>query len=511
MAAPITWQNINGPSLAEASRPLDGAARAFDMGFGALRNVLDQRNQIDSQNWQQGKINNTNTILDQVAGLTTVDAARQAQADNLVGKLKANMGAQVDSGAIRGALEQRVTGLMNQEKQGIEFNRLMADERSMPFMQAFKTASLRGDAVAMKAAEAAYAQAGGRNLSDLVAFNDNRLQQMTERERASDKHRWDGQLTDSRLKSDQVGRTTALGNLKINQANAMAIQQERIENRMTKLREEYAETFGMNASSSKGMATVMKAIEGLDDENDRRQARLAYAEGMKKNPNATTESAIRGVLGMDTSWYTPDALDRGAMIKGMVNVDPRSPEAIAAETRRTAVDARMKGLQAQLASMAGQPGTVGLSTAPAATGTTSLGMPSAPASIPGAVNGALQPDDAEDAYTEASPNPEQMLARKAQAATSSWGSTRRPTTAEPAKGAAPSISRNEQVNREKEQEDLLKMKAKLVEVSTKLSRKTTPELADNPAIKMNRRTIENEARNLEAKIREIEKRQSTYK
>lgn len=374
MATPITWQNVNGPSLAEASRPLDSAARAFDMGFGALNNVLAQRNKIDEQNHLTGRANNTAAYLDNVAGYTDVDKLREAQqAGGALSQLRASLGPNIDNNAIRGAADARLVGLMTQQRQSIEFDNMLKDERSMPFMQAYKTASLRGDKAAMAAAEAGYTQAGGRDLAGLVSYNDNRLQQLTERERASDKHRWDGESHRDGLATSAVNRQTALGqlevsrgNLAVNQRNAtiqeaeaMARQQERLENRMAKLREEKADTFSMQASSAKGTATVMKAISELEDDNDRKQARLAFARALKENPNATTESALRATLGMDTAWYTPDSMDRQGFVNTVASGVPNAEEAQAATARRQAVDASMNAIREQLNSIS-RPSTGGV-------------------------------------------------------------------------------------------------------------------------------------------------------
>ena len=61
--AAITWQNINGPSLAEATRPMEAASRSFTGAFDGLANVLKQREATNAANWDQAKVNNTNALL----------------------------------------------------------------------------------------------------------------------------------------------------------------------------------------------------------------------------------------------------------------------------------------------------------------------------------------------------------------------------------------------------------------------------------------------------------------
>ena len=63
MAQPITWQTVTGPSLAEASRPMEAASSSFNDAFSGLDNILKQRQAIETGNWDQTKLNNTNALL----------------------------------------------------------------------------------------------------------------------------------------------------------------------------------------------------------------------------------------------------------------------------------------------------------------------------------------------------------------------------------------------------------------------------------------------------------------
>lgn len=433
MATPITWQNVNGPSLAEASRPLDSAARAFDMGFGALRGVLDQRNQIVDQNWKQGTVNNTNLILDKVAGLTSVDQARAAQQADMVGQLKASMGAQVDGAAVRGALDQRLTGLMQQQKQSIEFDNILKDERSHPFMQAYKAAVQAGDQAGMQKAIKGYEQAGGRNLPDLMEYATNTGWQ--KEQRGEERTQWGRNAeahTDNML-SGKVNRQTALGQLAVSQrnaavnerqatvqeANAIAAQAERLENRLSQFRKERAETFKGQASSVEGQTTIQDFIKGLEDKDDQKQARLAASRALKENPNATTASVLRGLGGMNTTWYSPDWYDRGLVVDDIAAATKGgagSAEVTAAEERRNAVDGRINATKTALDRLAGSGAGV-ISMPPARVAAT----PAVVANPTGMAAPAKLPGQAQTVIADGSPEEKQLMAEQAQRVQQQYG------------------------------------------------------------------------------------------
>lgn len=377
--AQITWQNVNGPSLAEASRPLDSAARAFDMGFGALRGVLDQRNQIDNQNFQTGKANNTAAYLDKIAQLRTIDQLKQAQSSGALDQLRASFGSQIDANAVRGAADTRLTGLMAQEKQSMEFDNLLKDQRSHPFMDAYKVAAQKGDKIAMAAAEQSYNQAGGRDLASLVTYADNTGWQKEQRgeERTDWGRKAQDQVLQTQMQSAQIGNmahsqrmaegqlansraNTAISRsrlgfdergMKLREAEAMASQAERLENRMAKLREERGETMAGRAGSVKGIDLINKQIASLEDPDDRAVARAAFNKALKANPDATTESVLQATLGVRTAWDNTDEGQRQQFVdtvKESMASGAGSEDQVAAERRRAAIDARIAATQEQL-------------------------------------------------------------------------------------------------------------------------------------------------------------------
>ena len=104
--AAITWQNINGPSLAEASRPLEAAQRGVASMFSGFEDILKRREATQTANWDQTKLNNTNALLSAVQGAKTPEEYAAMEAG--LREQMAGYGAQVDAAAGRNALDGRL-------------------------------------------------------------------------------------------------------------------------------------------------------------------------------------------------------------------------------------------------------------------------------------------------------------------------------------------------------------------------------------------------------------------
>lgn len=130
MAQPITWQTVTGPSLAEASRPMEAASRSFNEAFSGLDNVLKQRQAIEAGNWDQTKLNNTNALLGAVQEPKTPEefAAKEAQLRQML----TGYGAQVDPIAARAALDGRMATLQQRGLANIQYTGAVAEEADRP-------------------------------------------------------------------------------------------------------------------------------------------------------------------------------------------------------------------------------------------------------------------------------------------------------------------------------------------------------------------------------------------
>lgn len=116
--AAITWQNINTPSFDSSNRAREMAGKNFDAAFGGLEDIVKRRQALDTANYAQGGINNTNAFLNSVQEAKTPEefAAREG----MLREQLRGYGAQVDPVAARAALDGRMAtlqqrGLANQQ------------------------------------------------------------------------------------------------------------------------------------------------------------------------------------------------------------------------------------------------------------------------------------------------------------------------------------------------------------------------------------------------------------
>ena len=134
MAGPITWRNIGATtSSAGVGGLLEGAQASFDKGIGALDKVLEQAKTTQEANWNQGKENNTNQIMNGIMGYEDPEALARARATGEFQQMMAGMGAQVDQAAVRNFLDTR--GGVLQERavanQGYQDHNARVNERGL--------------------------------------------------------------------------------------------------------------------------------------------------------------------------------------------------------------------------------------------------------------------------------------------------------------------------------------------------------------------------------------------
>lgn len=332
MANPITWQNIMAPSLSEASRPLDGAQRAFGSMFDGLTNVIKEREAGNANAWNIGKTNNTNAILDAAYAAKTPEEFLAAQ-EALRG-MAAGFGTQVDSAAVRSVMDQRLGTLRTQAQQGIQFENMLKDERSQPFMQAFRAAALKGDKEGMASAEQAYQAAGGRDLAGLIGFADQRDNELKLRGQADTRFTQDGQMHTARI--NDIAADNALQRQRLDlerqaQANQAAYQNanigmqkerlgldkvaagERSEDRLTEQRLKVLGAIGntnkYNIRSAEGAEELMKAIN-TGDNDELKNSRRTLAAKLTESGVPLGE-ALNAINTLDIDWtLNSSAIDK---------------------------------------------------------------------------------------------------------------------------------------------------------------------------------------------------------
>lgn len=108
MANPITWRNVAATSsMSGIGSLMEGAQASFDKGIGALDKILEQAKTTQQANWDQGKTNNNDQMMDSLYGYKSPEELANAQASGEFQRMMAGMGSQVDRAAFREALDSR--------------------------------------------------------------------------------------------------------------------------------------------------------------------------------------------------------------------------------------------------------------------------------------------------------------------------------------------------------------------------------------------------------------------
>ena len=145
MNGPITWRTVNGPSLAEASRPLAIAGMTINDGFNSFNNILKQQETVDKANWQQQKENNLNQFMNTIYAAKGPDEFKRMQDSGELTQMLSGFGAQIDQAAARSAMDTRLGTLQTREKQGVEYNNFMTDEKQRPIVQSILSEAALGN------------------------------------------------------------------------------------------------------------------------------------------------------------------------------------------------------------------------------------------------------------------------------------------------------------------------------------------------------------------------------
>lgn len=121
MATPITWQNVQGRSLAEAATPLQYAAQNIGSAFDKLGGVY-----TDYQTQQQKQIDDADalrvqTFLDRLQGAASPEAIAKLKASGELDAMRAGIVNPKNMALVRGADEARLTAVRSLTEQGQKF------------------------------------------------------------------------------------------------------------------------------------------------------------------------------------------------------------------------------------------------------------------------------------------------------------------------------------------------------------------------------------------------------
>lgn len=386
---PIRWDNVNGQSLADASRPLEAAGRSVNTGFDVLGQLLKHGTDINDANWQTGKVNNTNEALNTVMGYDSPEALAAAQKSGAIQSLLTAHGAQMDQAAVRQAADARMGILQQRAEQAISYNHAITDEKTAPILDKARAAALSGNKEAFDILTQQYTAAGGRDLAGVLTYDDQRRRDLVLRGQTDQKSAMDLRLGESTIAHNASDNAYHAGMLTLEgQRNALARDQynlsaeDHLTQRKAQLRQELGSLYALDPRSAEGTQKIFDEIgKNIKDPNDAANARRTALEAIKQ-PGVTTGDVIASVLGMDTThWYKPDAFARWGASDAAKTFGASASSAdqrAVTETRKGLVAQDLNRLDTQLAKFQGKTG----------------GTPGTPVSTPAAITNFSTPADA---------------------------------------------------------------------------------------------------------------------
>lgn len=284
---PITWQNINAPSLGDPGRALANAGQAITDAFTPLREQLKAYQTNEAQNYEVGKANNTEAFMAQLTSrYKTPEALAAAQQSGELDALRSSFGAQIDQARTREALDTRGGVLQQRDLTERTYKNQVIEDTIRPQMQAALGFIQKGDKAGFDAFlnDPANAQLKAMKQGDLMA-------RLTEFERAtaeegrkvSGENRAvvaqaellrNGEATrQNMVESQRIARRQAdtaaaaqasnaayqTGSLGVQKDVAQVQAQERLETRLTALNQSLAKST-MTIGSKEGTEAVSTAI-----------------------------------------------------------------------------------------------------------------------------------------------------------------------------------------------------------------------------------------------------------
>lgn len=147
--AAITWRNVEGRSLAEAAVPLREAGDLMEKGLGTFDRMLQQRNAVQSNNWDAGKINNTNELKLLLASAKTPEEL--AALEGQINEKAAGYNGQVDADVLRTGMRDQLTTLRTQGTADHAYQKTQREQAVAPHVEAFNQAVAKRDWATAKA------------------------------------------------------------------------------------------------------------------------------------------------------------------------------------------------------------------------------------------------------------------------------------------------------------------------------------------------------------------------
>jgi micrococcal nuclease len=140
---PLRWDNIAGPNFRDAALFAENSRSAADAATKSFTDIIQRRNDVNSENWDTVKTNNTNAMQGAVQAPKTPDEYAALEAG--LREQLAGYGAQVDGAAVRSAMDARMSTLQQRAKQAGEFKDWTTDQAEAPVTREIASANARQD------------------------------------------------------------------------------------------------------------------------------------------------------------------------------------------------------------------------------------------------------------------------------------------------------------------------------------------------------------------------------
>jgi len=257
--AAITWRNVNGPSLAEASRPLEVAQRSFGSVFDTLGGLVNKVEAVDTRNWDTTKENNTQAFLNTLAQAKTPEEMAAMQKSGQLAQMLSGFGGQVNQAAVRSAPEARLDALYKQTKTANEYQDYSLDREQAPIRDKALSLAVQGN----KAGALALLEANPtlRNAAEIHKAVVNGERDMTRFGFEVNQDRRAGQALQSTLASQRMSReATGLQIQQTRQEIADADKMRALEARIAAGGAEYLKTAKKGDSDTEAADKLMKQL-----------------------------------------------------------------------------------------------------------------------------------------------------------------------------------------------------------------------------------------------------------
>ena len=150
MASPITWQNVNGRSLAEAAAPTESASKLILLGFDRLSNTADGYGKLQQTIQNQEEEANVQNFMERLQRARTPEEVAALQASGELDTLRAAL-KPASLAKVRGAEDVRLQSLRDQITKGQAFQQDQERITQLPIAQQAEVLAAKGDTTGLDA------------------------------------------------------------------------------------------------------------------------------------------------------------------------------------------------------------------------------------------------------------------------------------------------------------------------------------------------------------------------